>query len=196
MTAGKQNWTLQIFQPLMFFSLFNLFFRNGRRTGLSCTLPARMVSPASSSSTHPQPGGRARAGAAGVGPTRKLGSWTRRSSGCRSASPSCQRWRRPAPRTTWRPSVWRPTTRRTCSPPSTVSPWTGWRPCATSHSRYLGTFKRGTTISSNPDLDRTAIVTDGVGNKVPLSCHWLLLLLTCYFNCTEVGVKNKSTFQI
>lgn len=164
MTAGKQNWTLHNFPATSSFNFSTVCsFRNGRRTGSSCTLPARMALPASSFSTRPRPGVRARAEAAEAGPTRKPGDWTRRSSGCRSASPSCRRWRRPAPRTTWLPSVWRPTTRRTCSPPSTASPWTGWRLCATSHSRYRGTFNRGlrtgTTVSSNPDPGRTAIVT-------------------------------------
>lgn len=117
--------------------------RNGRRIGLSCTRPARMASPASSSSTRQQPAGPARVAAAGAAATRKPGGWTRRSSACQSASPSCRQWRRPAPRTTWRPSAWRPTTRRTCLLLRTPSPWTGWRLCATLRSRYCKTFNSG-----------------------------------------------------
>lgn len=121
---------------LKHFLFFISFIRNGRKTGSSCTLPAKTALRASSSSTPPQEEVGEPVEAQEVGPMRKPGSWTKRSSACLSAFPSCRPWWRTVPKKTWQPSAWRPTTRRTSLLQRRTLPRTGWIPCVTSHFRY------------------------------------------------------------
>ena len=127
--------------PSTLFFLSNLAFffspiRNGRRTGSSSTPPAKMASPAWSFTTRlPAEVGLAEAREAV--PTRKPGSWTRRSSACRSASPFCPLWQRAVPKKTWQRFVWKQMTRRTCLQQKRTQPRSGWTPCVTLRFRYL-----------------------------------------------------------